>query len=141
VTFWSYQKGGLLSSDQGYANDLWTSSVCAFTSLVITVNLNLIVRMKYLTWVHAVGYSLFSLASYMSFMWFTNFSSFAWTQHSVLEAHSSGPFYLIVTFCVGASVMIDFAFETSSVLIFTTPVSFLRQVASRRCSIDSPGFK
>ena len=83
VTFLAFSDSGVLSSDSGYSTDLWTSSVAAFTALVVTVNLNLIIRMKYITKLHAMSFLIISFGFYLGFMWFTNFVDFGWTQYSV----------------------------------------------------------
>ena len=79
VVFLGYQYGAVLNVGEGYSSDLWTSSVCAFTALVFTVNISLIVRTQYLTRLHALCFGVCSLLAYIAFMWLTNFTSYAWT--------------------------------------------------------------
>ena len=126
VTFLSYQYGAVLNAIEGYSSDLWTSSVCAFTALVFTVNINLVVRTQYLTKLHALCFGICSLTAYMSFMWLTNFTEYTWTQYAVEEAHISSIFYLNLTLTVGLCLVLDIALASYSVLLKTTPVSFLR---------------
>ena len=78
ITFMTYNDSGILNASKGYSTDLWTGSVAAFTALVFTVNLNLIIRMKYLTYLHALSILAVSYLSYLGFMWFTNFVDFGW---------------------------------------------------------------
>ena len=107
VTFISFQDGGVLNQEKGYNTNLWTSSVCTFTALVVTVNLNLILRMKYMTVMHAAGFLFFSLTAYLTFMWASNYTDLSWTENAVLQAHYSFPFYLIMTCTVGACFFAD----------------------------------
>ena len=79
MTFIGFYDSAILNADIGYTTDLWTSSVTAFTALVVTVNLNLILRMKYITYMHALSFLIISLGFYVMFMWFTNFVEFGWT--------------------------------------------------------------
>jgi len=79
ITFLSYQESGVLSAEEGYNTNLWTSSVCTFTALIVTVNLNLVMRMKYMTKLHAIGFIVFSFSAYFTFMWLSNYTALAWT--------------------------------------------------------------
>ena len=79
VTFITFQDSGILNANHGYTTDLWTSSISAFTALVFTVNLNLLIRMKYITFWHGLSFLLISYGFYLTFMWFTNFVAFGWT--------------------------------------------------------------
>ena len=107
ITFLSFQNSFVLNADKGYATDLWTSSVCAFTSLVFIVNFNLLIRIKYITYLHALSFVIVSLGLYMIFMWFTNYVYFGWTQYSIYEAHNSILFYLNLALCIGSCLSID----------------------------------
>lgn len=79
MTFFSFGDSGILNADTGYASDLWTSSVACFTSLVFTVNLNLMIRMKYITWLHVVSVFAISYGLYLAFIWITNYVDMGWT--------------------------------------------------------------
>ena len=59
-------------------------------------------------------------------MWLTNFTEYTWTQYAVEEAHISSIFYLNLTLTVGFCLVLDIALASYSVLLKTTPVSFLR---------------
>ena len=131
ITFITYGDSGILSPSKGYSTDLWTGSVAAFTSLVFTVNLNLIIRMKYLTYLHAISILVVSYFSYLGFMWFTNFVDFGWTQHSVLTAHESAVYYMTIALTCGTCFILDYFYESYVVLINTSPASFLRLVINK----------
>jgi len=128
---------GILNPEQGYSTDLWTSSVATFTALVSTVNFNLLLRMKFTTVYHFLSFLFISVLCYISFMWFTNFFDFGWTQFSVLQAHLSPIFYLSIFCTVGTCFMLDYLNECYWVLIKTSPVSFLRRIVSQKLSISS----
>ena len=138
ITFLSYQESGVLSAEEGYNTNLWTSSVCTFTALIVTVNLNLMLRMKYMTKLHAIGFIVFSFSAYFTFMWLTNYTALAWTESAVLQAHRSLIFYLIIACTVGICLSTDLFHESYKVLIQTSPHSFLRQLISSKQSIESP---
>ena len=78
MTFLAFSDSAILNKSSGYSTDLWTSSVAAFTALVVIVNLNLIIRMRYITKFHALSFLIVSLGFYFGFMWFTNFVDFGW---------------------------------------------------------------
>ena len=130
VTFLTFSDSAILNASKGYSTDLWTGSIAAFTSLVFTVNLNLIIRMKYLTYLHALSILVVSYFSYLGFMWFTNFVDFGWTQYSVFEAHNSNVFYLTIALTSGSCFALDYFYESYNVLLKTTPASFLRLIIS-----------
>ena len=137
MTFITYSDSSILNSSKGYSTDLWTGSVAAFTALVFTVNLNLLIRMKYLTYLHGLSVVLVSYFSYLGFMWFTNFVDFGWTQHSVLEAHRSNVFYLTIALTCGSCFALDYFYDSYQVLLNTSPAAQLRQVISRGSSINN----
>ena len=67
----------------------------------------------------------------------SNFTNFSWTQFAVEEAHISANFYFNIILTVSFCLVIDLATNSYSVLIKRTPISFLRQVAKRKQSIES----
>ena len=105
---------------------------------IVTVNLNLIIRMKYITLLHALSFMIMSFGAYLGFMWFTNFVEFGWTHYSIEQVHSSPLFYLTITVTVGASFMLDLFLECASVLLKTSPTSMLRSIIRSRSSIENP---
>ena len=131
----------MLNAGEGYSTDLWTSSVCAFTALVVTVNVNLLFRIKYFTKLHLVCFLLCSFSFYIGFMWATNYTQYAWTQHAVYEAHVSLQFYFILAVTIGFCLALDMLLESYKVLIKTSPTDFLRLVVSRKQSIYTPDNK
>ena len=141
VTFIGFSDSAILNGKVGYATDLWTSSLTAFTALVIIVNLNLILRMRYITYLHALSFVIVSLGFYLLFMWFTNFVDFGWMQYSVYEAHNSLNFYMTIALTVGICFSLDLAYECYLVLIKTSPTSFLRLLVSKRFTIDTSANK
>ena len=58
---------------------MWTTSVTAFTSLVFVANINLLIRMKYITIYHWLSLLVISIGLYIIFMWGSNFQDFGWT--------------------------------------------------------------
>ena len=137
ITFVGLSDSAILNGKMGYATDLWTSSLTAFTALVVTVNLNLILRMRYITYMHALSFVIVSFGFYLAFMWFTNFVDFGWMQYSVEEAHKSLNFYMIIALTVGICFSLDFAYECYLVLIKTSPTSYLRLLVNKGFTIDS----
>jgi hypothetical protein len=43
------------------------------------VNLNLMIRMKYITWLHVVSVFAISYGLYLAFIWITNYVDLGWT--------------------------------------------------------------
>ena len=141
VTFIAFQDSAVLSASNGFATDLWTSSVTAFTALVFTVNMSLVIRMKYLTVLHAIAFAIVSIGFYYAFMWFTNFVDFGWTQYSVDQAHQSALFYLCLLITICLCFALDLVYESYLVLIMTSPASLLRLIISQGKSISAPAMR
>ena len=107
---------------------MWTSSVAAFTALILVVHFNLYTRLPYMTWYHALAIFGLSIGPYLIYMWSSNYlpAEISNTQYAVLEAHRSPIFYLKIFCCVMASFIVDYAISSYQVLVRTSPSDFLR---------------
>ena len=135
VTIIAFEESGILNQDTGYATDLWTSSVAIFTSLIVTVNINLILRMKFMTAWHGLSILLISFGSYQGFMWLTNYIDIGWTYSAVIETHRSNIFYMTFILTVSACFVMDFMMLGTKVLLRTGPASYLRILINHKVPI------
>ena len=68
-----YSDSTIPSSENGYAGEMWQSSVTAFTALIFVVHFNLFTRMKYITWLHSLSIFGLSILPYLTYMWIGNY--------------------------------------------------------------------
>lgn len=119
---------------------MWTSSVTAFTAIIFVVHFNLFTRMKYITIHHAISIFACSMLPYMIYMWMSNYlpANFSQTKNAVLEAHYASNFYLKIACTIGATFMLDYAFECYMVLIVQDPTEYLRLLVSQGKTTEDP---
>jgi len=91
--------------------------VTAFTALMFIVNANLLIRSRYLTWIHLFHVTVGALIIYFVYIWIGNYLEISQTRFAVLEAHKSPTFYLTIGCCLAFTVSVDFALEAYRVLI------------------------
>ena len=132
VTFLGLKDSGIFNPNDGYSTTLWTSSVATFTSLVFAVNINLMVRMRYLTYIHILSLLIISFGAYTGYMWFTNYVEIGAVKDAVLESHFSALFYLCIFFSVTTCLTLDYFKESVAVLLFTRPTDYLRRLISSK---------
>ena len=65
----------IMHGDTGYAPEMWTASVTAFTALIFVIHFNLFTRMRYITYLHVCSIVLWSILPYIIYMWASNYMS------------------------------------------------------------------
>ena len=65
-------------------------------------------------------------------------ANFSQTKNAVLEAHYASNFYLKIACTIGATFMLDYAFECYMVLIVQDPTEYLRLLVSQGKTTEDP---
>ena len=133
----------ILNAETGYPDDMWTSSVTAFTALIFVVHFNLYTRIKYFTWVHVFSVLGASISPYLIYMWIGNYlpADISPTQFAVEEAHKSSIFYIKIMFCIGTCFILDYGISCWKIIIKENPTDYLRTLISKNLSIGSKVYR
>jgi len=138
VPVYSYMNSGVLLGYSGHNIDIWSLSLCMFTSLVLVVNFKIMVVTRYHTGFNFFAVFIASILLYIMFMWFTNFWEVSKLHLAVLIAHQSPLFYLTIGLCVTICLVVDVAMEAAGVLIWTTPSQFVRTMIAEKKTMQMP---
>ncbi len=58
-----------VSHNDGKTSDLWTMSLCSFTSIIFAVNIKLLLGSRSLTLIHFFAITITSIGLYFTWMW------------------------------------------------------------------------
>ena len=119
---------------------MWTTSVTASTALVFVIHFNLFSRMKYITWVHAVGIFGLSLFPYLVYMWISNYlpADMSQIQYAVVVAHKTSVFYLKIMCIIAITFLVDYGLDCWAILITENPTDYLRSLIYKGYSVEVP---
>ena len=79
IPFWTFQyEGGYIFQKHGYNADHWVATVCCCTAMIITVYLNLLVRIRYITLIHLACMTIGGLCVYEIYLWISNYPDFSY---------------------------------------------------------------
>lgn len=140
VPLYTFVDSGIMwgnHDNDGKTGDLWTMSLCSYTSIIFVVNLKLLLGSRSLTLVHFIAISVTSIGLYFLWMWVSDNVVYQ-VQNTVSDSHKSPLFYLSMICAVGGCFIGDFFVKALNFVIWPSPSEYLRYLVSNRLSVDEP---
>ena len=125
--------------ENGQNGDIWTFSVCSFTSIIIIVTLKLMVYSRFYTFFNIFSIVILSVGVYFLCIWVTNYMIFSNTYLSMEFLWGSPVFYLTVFLLAFGCYVFDYFLSSYTFNIETSPPDFLR--IHRKSKGNAPNFK
>ena len=92
--------------------DQYTMSLAMFTSMVLVVNMDLLLKSRYITLINIIAVILTSIVPYFLFVWKSNYIVSSWMMNVVGHAIQSKTFFATIVVTVAACFATDVFFET-----------------------------
>lgn len=126
---------GADSQADGKTGDLWTMSLCIYTSLVLVVSFNLLLSINSINYLDVFAFVFMSLGLYTTWMWISE-EVITEINFSTTVSHQSSIFYFSVTLTTMFCSMGDYFFKSLRYQKWPTPSQYLRKVINSNSSED-----